>query len=417
MRWQREPSTLPAPTLFQKNSEVNKVVKEEDWRNCRPISKSTSFRRSSTVETASSSTPPTPLPSLSPATARTNTLQYNEIPKKKSVPPKPSIIRSSSLFQHTPSTWFGGKDNVAKEEDWRNTRLSSTNNFKRTLTADSVGIISLKRSSTIDTGNSIPDLFSRLPLRTVSRGRSRNVSPDAADANDSAQRSKSLSKKSRSKSRQGRHENPTSDSWPPGTSKNGKSTCINKTSKSTSGRGSVSNHDLSDRSGLSRSSKHCTRGRSRSSNRKQDSCQSTRSGSVSRESKCGSSQMAPRHKNHDRSGLSRSSARGRSRSSNRKKDDCQSIKTRSVSRGSQRDLTNMTPRHETKLRVANMPYVYQHDREGRYTGEINDYGQPNGKGTIRYDDGTTFTGRWTNGSLEETKAIAAPKPGKFRGRR
>ena len=159
---------------------------------------------------------------------------------------------------------------------------------------------------------------------------------------------------------------------------------------------------------------------SSSSNRKKDNSQSIKSGSVSRGSQCGSSQMALRHENHamsERSGLSRSRARGRSRSSNRKMDNCLSIKSRSVSRGSQCESSKMTFRHETKLRVANMPFfVHQHNREGRYTGEINDYGQPNGKGTIRYDDGTTFTMRWTNGSFEEIKAIVAPKPGKVRGR-
>ncbi|KAL3815408.1 hypothetical protein ACHAXA_011526 [Cyclostephanos tholiformis] len=402
MGWQREPSVLPSPSLFQKNHGDNVVVKEEDWRNSRPINNG--IRRASMAET------PTPLSSLIPAASK----EYNETPRRKSVELR--TLRSSSLFQHTPNTWFGGKNNVAKEEDWRNTRPSdrpSSNNFKRTPTADSFGIFPIKRLPFVEMGR-----------RSVSRGRSRNVDPDAKNANNSAERSESLSKKRRSKSRQSRQNNPTPKSRDTGTSESGKSSCTGKTSKPTRGSvSSTSNHDKSDRSGLTRSELRSAIGRNRSNNRDKDGFQSIKSRSVSRGSRFESSQMSFRHETHDTSdriGLTRSSKRivtGRSRSSIREKDISRTIKSRSVSRGSQCGSSQKSLRHETQLCVANMPFSHLPNCEGIYTGEINDYGQLHGRGTLSYDDGKAFHGRWTNGSFGVIEANAAPKPGKVRGRR
>ncbi len=64
-----------------------------------------------------------------------------------------------------------------------------------------------------------------------------------------------------------------------------------------------------------------------------------------------------------------------------------------------------------------MPFYYQHEREGKYTGNINHYGQPDGFGTLRYDDGTAVDGRWTNGRFDESELKASSRSGKGRGRR
>lgn len=53
------------------------------------------------------------------------------------------------------------------------------------------------------------------------------------------------------------------------------------------------------------------------------------------------------------------------------------------------------------LRVAKMPYKDRYNREGKYTGEINRNGQPDGEGTLRYNNGTVFDGQWVNGQSEE----------------
>ena len=53
--------------------------------------------------------------------------------------------------------------------------------------------------------------------------------------------------------------------------------------------------------------------------------------------------------------------------------------------------------------VDNMPYM-EHwvNNMGFYSGEINDNGQPNGTGTIQYDNGMAFEGKWTNGIRDDT---------------
>lgn len=397
MRRQGEPSAIPHPSLFKKNPR-DKVVKEEGWRNGRPHSNG--FRRSSTVETATSSSSPIPPTSFGPAALRVTALTSGVPAKKKS---EPRALPSASLFQHTPSTWFGGgKDNAVKEEDWRNARLPP-NIFQRMSTVGSSGTsLSKPKLFIARSRSSALNQYSRCPLsqrptpgnfrsgrsppasrsRSLSRGRSHEVILDAAD-DDRARRSPS--KKSRSKSCQIRQNirrfivdndshaafksditHDVADGRTTLTSKNRKSS-RNKTSNSTRGCNSRSNNDTNDRSGLSRSSKRCARGRSRSSNRDNDKSQSIKSRSVSRGSQCGSSQMILCHTN--------------------------------------------------KLRVANMPFNDQHKREGSYTGDINHYGQPDGCGTLRYDDGTAVSGQWKNGYFEAMEANASSRPGDFRGRR
>lgn len=50
-------------------------------------------------------------------------------------------------------------------------------------------------------------------------------------------------------------------------------------------------------------------------------------------------------------------------------------------------------------RVDSMPYMDVNQEMGLYTGETNDLGQPHGKGTMKYDNGIFFEGKWTNGTF------------------
>lgn len=49
-----------------------------------------------------------------------------------------------------------------------------------------------------------------------------------------------------------------------------------------------------------------------------------------------------------------------------------------------------------------MPFTDKYKREGKYTGPINEYGQPDGGvGTLRYNNGTLFEGIWKDGMAVE----------------
>ena len=52
-------------------------------------------------------------------------------------------------------------------------------------------------------------------------------------------------------------------------------------------------------------------------------------------------------------------------------------------------------------RVENMPYTDEFQDTGMYTGETNEYGQPHGKGKMKYDNGVFFEGKWTNGKYPD----------------
>ena len=45
-----------------------------------------------------------------------------------------------------------------------------------------------------------------------------------------------------------------------------------------------------------------------------------------------------------------------------------------------------------------MKYQDESGKEGRYSGDVNDDHQPHGQGKIKYKDGTTFVGVWSEGS-------------------
>jgi hypothetical protein len=59
-----------------------------------------------------------------------------------------------------------------------------------------------------------------------------------------------------------------------------------------------------------------------------------------------------------------------------------------------------------------MPFKDQYNREGSYTGEVNENGQPNGKGILKYKNDMDFEGKWKDGHSEEMDmAMKKPKNG------
>ena len=376
MGWQKEPSTLPTPSLFQHTSRAwfgggDKAV-EVDWRNTRPPpngfkrsstgettrSIPSGFKRSSTLETAGTTSAQTSLSSSSssPAASRIATPSKSVRLKKKSVPYAPP---SSSLFKHTPSTWFGGKDKVV-EEDWRNARIP-LNSVKQSRSV-SRGRTRMETPA-VESGGRFR-LISQRPAkgnvnvrrdgppvgRSLSRGRTRTETPDAADKKQSVQ------SRSRSKNRQGRRDRPSSDI-------SGNDSPVSLEYDSDSAKTARVNNDLK----LSRTEKvtHSMRGHISSSqhNTSETSCLS-------------------RSRTREARGSSRE-ARARSRSSHRDKDKSLSVKIRSLSRGSCSKSSQLIVRQETNLRVSDMPFNDQNNGDGYYTVEMNDYGQPTGHGTLR----------------------------------
>ena len=75
-----------------------------------------------------------------------------------------------------------------------------------------------------------------------------------------------------------------------------------------------------------------------------------------------------------------------------------------MSRGAAPGSSQRFIREGCNLRVAKMPFTDKYDREGKYTGEINESGQPHGQGTIRYNNGTVYEGLWIEGHSEDMDA-------------
>lgn len=76
-----------------------------------------------------------------------------------------------------------------------------------------------------------------------------------------------------------------------------------------------------------------------------------------------------------------------------------------VSRGSHAGSSQRFIRQNNRLlRVAKMPFTDRYKRPGKYTGEINEHGQPDGKGTLRYNNGMVFEGIWKEGRAEDMDA-------------
>jgi len=63
----------------------------------------------------------------------------------------------------------------------------------------------------------------------------------------------------------------------------------------------------------------------------------------------------------------------------------------------------MTPQDDdaSPARVSRMPYTTPCGKSGRYTGFVNNSGQPHGQGRMRYKNGTQSEGEWVNGYSEE----------------
>lgn len=59
------------------------------------------------------------------------------------------------------------------------------------------------------------------------------------------------------------------------------------------------------------------------------------------------------------------------------------------------------PPPSTNGAVFNMEWTDLRGRDGRYTGETDESGEPHGMGSVRYaDDGTVVEGEWYHGELE-----------------
>ena len=92
----------------------------------------------------------------------------------------------------------------------------------------------------------------------------------------------------------------------------------------------------------------------------------------------------------------RSKSKSKSRKSSREEEE-----RKEVIRGTQRGSSQRFIRQGPNLKVAKMPYKDKYNREGKYTGEINEYGQPHGHGTLRYNNGTSHEGLWLEGQSED----------------
>lgn len=55
--------------------------------------------------------------------------------------------------------------------------------------------------------------------------------------------------------------------------------------------------------------------------------------------------------------------------------------------------------------VKQMPYTDQFGDFGLYTGQVNEDGRPDGKGSMKYDNGVFYEGTWTNGGQDQKAAL------------
>ena len=55
--------------------------------------------------------------------------------------------------------------------------------------------------------------------------------------------------------------------------------------------------------------------------------------------------------------------------------------------------------------VKQMPFTDQFGDHGLYTGQVNEDGRPDGKGSMKYDNGVFYEGTWTNGGQDEKAAL------------
>merc|ERR1712157_349556 len=62
-----------------------------------------------------------------------------------------------------------------------------------------------------------------------------------------------------------------------------------------------------------------------------------------------------------------------------------------------------TGSRKKKIRVKNMKYQDENGKEGLYSGDVDEDHQPNGQGKMKYKDGTSFKGVWSEGSQAHGK--------------
>jgi len=157
------------------------------------------------------------------------------------------------------------------------------------------------------------------------------------------------------------------------TSKSGKSTRTNKSSKST----------RTNKTGKS--------------TRTNKSSRSTRTNKSSRSTRTNKSSKSTRTNKSSKSRLQRVKSQPKIRNDGGGDENV-------VSRGSHPGSSQRFIRKDNTLRVAKMPFTDRYKRPGNYTGEINEFGQPHGKGTLRYNTGTVFEGLWWEGRADEMDA-------------
>ena len=67
------------------------------------------------------------------------------------------------------------------------------------------------------------------------------------------------------------------------------------------------------------------------------------------------------------------------------------------------------PRHANERQVVRnvkqMPFTDQFGDFGYYTGQVNEDGQPNGKGSMKYENGVFYEGTWTDGCQDQKAAL------------
>lgn len=89
-------------------------------------------------------------------------------------------------------------------------------------------------------------------------------------------------------------------------------------------------------------------------------------------------------------------------SSGREGKDQKGGKRRIFGRNSAKNAIN---EREIIRSVRQMPFTDQFGDYGLYTGQVNEDGRPDGKGSMKYDNGVFYEGTWTNGGQDQKAAM------------
>ena len=126
------------------------------------------------------------------------------------------------------------------------------------------------------------------------------------------------------------------------------------------------------------------------------SSRSVKSGKSRKSATSRKSAKSTRSTRTNKSSRANKSSRSKSRQKNKQSDEGAGGNV--VTRGSEKVSQHRFIRRGGTLRVAKMSYTDVHGREGKYTGDINEYGLPHGTGTMRYNNGTFYEGDdWLEG--------------------